>query len=183
LLHLALGEHRPPAHRGDGGARGPRRQHRVDPDPPPAPAQPIGRAPEGLDSDRRGARADAHIVMETNAPEARRALFLAFSALLFVASAAATILWSRAMAEGDRKSTRLNSSHGSISYAVFCLKKKKQNSTAKKSAQVIGDVIGKYHPHGEVAVYHALVRVAQHVDQRYRCIAGKRKYGNSAANN
>ena len=38
--------------------------------------------------------------METNAPEARRALFLAFSALLFVASAAATILWSRAMAEG-----------------------------------------------------------------------------------
>src|SRR5439155_803822 len=50
--------------------------------------------------DRRGARADAHIVMETNAPEARRALFLAFSALLFVASAAATILWSSAMAEG-----------------------------------------------------------------------------------
>ena len=38
--------------------------------------------------------------METNAPEARRALFLAFSALLFVASAAATILWSSAMAEG-----------------------------------------------------------------------------------
>src|SRR5207245_8526691 len=100
LLLLALGKHRPPAHRGDGGARGPRRQHRVDPDPPPATAQPIGRAPEGLDSDRRGTRADAHIVMETNAPEARRALFPAFRALLFVASAAATILWSSAMAEG-----------------------------------------------------------------------------------
>src|SRR5207245_6363270 len=32
-----------------------------------------------------------------------------------------------AVVEGDRKSTRLNSSHGSISYAVFCLKKKKRN--------------------------------------------------------
>src|SRR2546429_6977859 len=34
-----------------------------------------------------------------------------------------------AMGEGDRKSTRLNSSHGYISYAVFCLKKKKKNNT------------------------------------------------------
>src|SRR5438128_9807330 len=33
--------------------------------------------------------------------------------------------------DGDRKSTRLNSSHGSISYAVFCLKKKKKDTTAK----------------------------------------------------
>src|SRR6266542_4838213 len=33
------------------------------------------------------------------------------------------------LAQGDRKSTRLNSSHGSISYAVFCLKKKKRNTT------------------------------------------------------
>src|SRR5207245_3775814 len=33
---------------------------------------------------------------------------------------------------GDRKSTRLNSSHGSISYAVFCLKKKKKNKTQNK---------------------------------------------------
>src|SRR5438128_9115370 len=35
----------------------------------------------------------------------------------------------RAVARGDRKSTRLNSSHGSISYAVFCLKKKKKKKT------------------------------------------------------
>src|SRR2546422_2979361 len=35
----------------------------------------------------------------------------------------------------DRKSTRLNSSHGYISYAVFCLKKKKKNSTTKKRAR------------------------------------------------
>src|SRR2546422_3291215 len=37
----------------------------------------------------------------------------------------------RTIAHGDRKSTRLNSSHGYISYAVFCLKKKKKNPLAK----------------------------------------------------
>src|SRR2546422_6437585 len=36
----------------------------------------------------------------------------------------------------DRKSTRLNSSHGYISYAVFCLKKKKQNSNSHQSAKL-----------------------------------------------
>src|SRR2546422_3716228 len=110
----------------------PRRHHRVDPDPPPAPAQPAGRTPQGLDSDCGGTRADAHIVTESNATGTRRGLFLTLSALLFAASAAGTILWSRAMAEGDRKSTRLNSSHGYISYAVFCLKKKKKNRRSSK---------------------------------------------------
>src|SRR5689334_23426619 len=37
----------------------------------------------------------------------------------------------RVLGVGDRKSTRLNSSHSSISYAVFCLKKKKQRTTAR----------------------------------------------------
>src|SRR5438128_4877152 len=37
--------------------------------------------------------------------------------------------------KADRKSTRLNSSHGSISYAVFCLKKKKQKNTANHTRQ------------------------------------------------
>src|SRR2546422_10531202 len=37
------------------------------------------------------------------------------------------------LAEGDRKSTRLNSSHGYISYAVFCLKKKKKNQTTSNT--------------------------------------------------
>src|SRR3989337_3874740 len=39
---------------------------------------------------------------------------------------------------GDRKSTRLNSSHGSISYAVFCLKKKKKHHITQHSASRIG---------------------------------------------
>src|SRR6266542_5439855 len=37
---------------------------------------------------------------------------------------------------GDRKSTRLNSSHGSISYAVFCLKKKKKNKTQNNNTKI-----------------------------------------------
>src|SRR5438128_5112428 len=41
----------------------------------------------------------------------------------------------RGAASSDRKSTRLNSSHGSISYAVFCLKKKKQRDTTAPAAR------------------------------------------------
>src|SRR6516225_10250537 len=41
------------------------------------------------------------------------------------------------------------------------------NATAKKSARVVGDVIGKFHPHGDTAVYDALVRLAQDFAQRY----------------
>src|ERR1700758_5214633 len=40
------------------------------------------------------------------------------------------------------------------------------NSAHKKSARVVGDVIGKFHPHGDVAVYEALVRLAQGFAQR-----------------
>src|SRR5580698_610151 len=40
----------------------------------------------------------------------------------------------------------------------------------KKSARVVGDVIGKFHPHGDIAVYEALVRLAQDFAQRYPLI-------------
>src|SRR5205085_11208237 len=43
----------------------------------------------------------------------------------------------------DRKSTRLNSSHSQISYAVFCLKKKKKNKTKNKKAQCRKDITNK----------------------------------------
>ncbi|MGH7009955.1 MAG: DNA topoisomerase IV subunit A, partial [Caulobacteraceae bacterium] len=49
---------------------------------------------------------------------------------------------------------------------------------AKKSARVVGDVIGRFHPHGEVAVYDALVRLAQDFSQRYRLIDGQGNFGN-----
>ncbi|MGH7016425.1 MAG: DNA topoisomerase IV subunit A, partial [Caulobacteraceae bacterium] len=52
------------------------------------------------------------------------------------------------------------------------------DGAAKKSARVVGDVIGRFHPHGEVAVYDALVRLAQDFAQRYRLIDGQGNFGN-----
>ncbi len=48
----------------------------------------------------------------------------------------------------------------------------------KKSARVVGDVIGKYHPHGEQSIYDALVRLAQDFAQRYPLVDGQGNYGN-----
>src|SRR5579872_7046870 len=47
------------------------------------------------------------------------------------------------------------------------------NRSTRKSARVVGDVIGKYHPHGELAVYDALVRLAQDFSMRYPLIQGQ----------
>src|SRR6201988_5281053 len=48
----------------------------------------------------------------------------------------------------------------------------------KKCARVVGDVIGKFHPHGDQAVYDALVRLAQDFSQRYPLIDGQGNFGN-----
>ncbi len=47
----------------------------------------------------------------------------------------------------------------------------------KKSARIVGDVIGKFHPHGDVAVYEALVRLAQDFAQRYPLVDGQGNFG------
>src|SRR3954469_16124188 len=51
------------------------------------------------------------------------------------------------------------------------------NKPYKKSARVVGDVIGKYHPHGDVAVYDTIVRMAQHFSLRYPLIDGQGNFG------
>ena len=51
------------------------------------------------------------------------------------------------------------------------------NKPYKKSARVVGDVIGKYHPHGESAVYDTLVRMAQPFSMRYMLIDGQGNFG------
>ncbi len=53
----------------------------------------------------------------------------------------------------------------------------------KKSARVVGDVIGKYHPHGDQSVYDALVRLAQDFSQRYPLIDGQGNFGNVDGDN
>src|SRR6476469_4216009 len=53
----------------------------------------------------------------------------------------------------------------------------------KKSARVVGDVIGKYHPHGDQSVYDALVRLAQDFAQRYPLVDGQGNFGNIDGDN
>src|SRR6056297_3373496 len=47
----------------------------------------------------------------------------------------------------------------------------------KKSARIVGEVLGKYHPHGDSAVYDAMVRMAQNFNQRYLLIDGHGNFG------
>src|ERR1700749_4982577 len=53
----------------------------------------------------------------------------------------------------------------------------------KKCARVVGDVIGKYHPHGDLAIYEALVRLAQDFALRYPLIEGQGNFGNVDGDN
>ncbi|HPC47973.1 MAG TPA: DNA gyrase subunit A, partial [Deltaproteobacteria bacterium] len=51
------------------------------------------------------------------------------------------------------------------------------NRPYKKSARIVGDVIGKYHPHGDAAVYDAIVRMAQPFSMRYPLVDGQGNFG------
>src|ERR1043166_2099873 len=52
------------------------------------------------------------------------------------------------------------------------------NRPYKKAARIVGEVFGKYHPHGDTAVYDALVRMARDVSWRYTLVDGQRNFGN-----
>jgi DNA gyrase subunit A len=52
------------------------------------------------------------------------------------------------------------------------------NKPYKKSARIVGEVLGKYHPHGDTAVYDAMVRLAQEWSMRYTLIDGQGNFGN-----
>src|SRR5918992_1409472 len=51
------------------------------------------------------------------------------------------------------------------------------NKAYKKSARIVGDVIGKYHPHGDTAVYETIVRMAQDFSMRYPLVDGQGNFG------
>ncbi|WP_298301980.1 DNA topoisomerase IV subunit A [uncultured Erythrobacter sp.] len=57
------------------------------------------------------------------------------------------------------------------------------DSTYKKSARVVGEVIGKYHPHGDTAAYDAMVRLAQDFSLRYPLVQGQGNFGNIDGDN
>src|SRR6187431_2011729 len=56
-------------------------------------------------------------------------------------------------------------------------------SAFKKCARVVGDVIGKFHPHGDASIYDALVRLAQDFAQRYPLVDGQGNFGNIDGDN
>src|SRR5256886_13091325 len=56
-------------------------------------------------------------------------------------------------------------------------------ATFKKSAKVVGDVMGSYHPHGDQAIYDALVRLAQDFAVRYPLVDGQGNFGNVDGDN
>jgi DNA gyrase subunit A len=51
------------------------------------------------------------------------------------------------------------------------------NTAHRKSARIVGDVLGKYHPHGDASVYDAMVRLAQDFSMRYPLIDGQGNFG------
>jgi topoisomerase-4 subunit A len=67
--------------------------------------------------------------------------------------------------------------HRRLLYAMYQLKLG-PDTMPKKSARVVGDVIGKFHPHGDQSVYDALVRLAQDFAVRYPMIDGQGNFGN-----
>src|SRR5574340_825990 len=57
------------------------------------------------------------------------------------------------------------------------------NKAYKKSARIVGDVIGKYHPHGDTAVYDTIVRMAQDFSLRYTLVDGQGNFGSVDGDN
>jgi len=53
----------------------------------------------------------------------------------------------------------------------------RHNTSYKKSARIVGEVLGKYHPHGDMAVYDTMVRMAQDFSMRYMLVDGQGNYG------
>src|ERR687889_315961 len=72
--------------------------------------------------------------------------------------------------------------HRRLVYAMRLLRLE-PGAAFKKCARVVGDVIGKFHPHGDQAVYDALVRLAQDFAQRYPLVDGQGNFGNIDGDN
>ena len=66
--------------------------------------------------------------------------------------------------------------HRRILYAMYKMKMF-HNKPSKKSARIVGEVLGKYHPHGDTAVYDSMVRMAQEWSLRYPLIKGQGNFG------
>src|SRR5512142_2135471 len=66
--------------------------------------------------------------------------------------------------------------HRRILYAMYDMGIRPE-SAHKKSARIVGEVLGKYHPHGDMAVYEAMARMAQDFSMRYLLVDGQGNFG------
>src|SRR5512139_3583217 len=66
--------------------------------------------------------------------------------------------------------------HRRILYAMYDMGLR-PDSPYKKSARIVGEVLGKYHPHGDAAVYEAMARMAQDFSMRYPLVDGQGNFG------
>jgi DNA gyrase subunit A len=66
--------------------------------------------------------------------------------------------------------------HRRILYAMWSVGLR-SNAKFRKSATVVGEVLGKYHPHGDQSVYDAMVRMAQDFSMRYPLVRGQGNFG------
>ena len=73
--------------------------------------------------------------------------------------------------------------HRRILYAMWYDLSLTHDKPHKKSARIVGEVLGKYHPHGDVAVYDAMVRMAQDFSLRYPLIDGQGNFGSIDGDN
>ena len=72
--------------------------------------------------------------------------------------------------------------HRRIVHTMNLLRLRPQGSFAK-CARIVGDVMGKFHPHGDQAIYDALVRLSQDFSQRYPLVDGQGNFGNIDGDN
>src|SRR5512139_18217 len=66
--------------------------------------------------------------------------------------------------------------HRRILYAMYDMGLR-PTTAYKKSARIVGEVLGKYHPHGDMAVYESMVRMAQDFSMRYELVDGQGNFG------
>src|SRR5512147_803733 len=66
--------------------------------------------------------------------------------------------------------------HRRILYAMYDMGLR-PDTPFKKSARIVGEVLGKYHPHGDMAVYEAMARMAQDFSMRYLLVDGQGNFG------
>lgn len=107
---------------------------------------------------------DSTVIRQTNIDEEMREAYLNY---------AMSVIVSRALPDAR---DGLKPVHRRILYAMYDMGLR-PDSPYKKSARIVGEVLGKYHPHGDASVYDAMVRMAQDFSMRYELVDGQGNFG------